>query len=382
MILPSDSSEHARFLRELASRTVPSFDFFLFSLLAGICLAAALLLDSPALVFLAALLAPFMAPVIGISLGTITGTVRFILQSLGSLSIGSLIVFLSGMVAGWAVHLLPQHIYQQAALHSHFTWPDFIVLGVGVGLTAFLIVRSPNQKPLVTSVAIAYEIYLPAGVAGFGLSGGITGMWQNSLGLFFTHLVWAALIGALMLGLLGMRPLNAAGYLLGAVYALIGLAAVAVVYSTQVSAPLIPAQPVGVVITASMEPQRQSSTPNPVSSSTPLPTNSQAPATITPTSTTTNTLVPTRTPTLTITPVPTPVWARISASEGNGALVREEPNYNAKVVSSLLNGTLVEVLPDVVNNGGVAWVHIRMVNDKQGWIVRSLLRTATPAPGW
>jgi uncharacterized protein YgiM (DUF1202 family) len=76
------------------------------------------------------------------------------------------------------------------------------------------------------------------------------------------------------------------------------------------------------------------------------------------------------------------VWARINASQGNGALVRAEPNYDAAVTATLLNGTLVEVLPEVVNNSGVAWVHIRMTNNKEGWIVRTLLRTATPAPGW
>ncbi len=381
MILPSDTSDQARFLRELASRTVPSFDFFLFSLLAGVCLAIALLLDSPALVFLAALLAPFMAPMVGISLGTTIGSLRFIFSSFGSLSIGSLIVFLCGMVAGWAVHLLPQRIYQQAVLHSQFTWPDFIVLGLGAGLTAFLIVRSPNQKPLVTSVAIAYELYLPAGVAGFGLTGGIAGMWQNGAALFFTYLIWAALVGVLVFGLQGLYPRNATGYLLGAGYVLAGLAAVALLYSAQINAPAAPAQANTGGNVAGVDVQRPTSTPVPVSSPTPLPT-IQETATITPTATTTRTLVPTRTPTLTITPAPTPVWARINADQGNGALVRAEPNYNAKVVSSLLNGTVVEVLPDVTNNTGVAWVHIRMANGKEGWIVRTLLRTATPAPGW
>ena len=112
------------------------------------------------------------------------------------------------VIARWAVHLLPPRTYQQALLHSYFTWPDFIVLVLGAGLTAYLIVRSPNQKPLVTSVAIAYELYLPAGVAGFGLSSGINGIWQNSAALFFTHLVWAAFIGAVALGLVGLRPIT------------------------------------------------------------------------------------------------------------------------------------------------------------------------------
>src|SRR5512138_711867 len=88
-IVPPGSGEQAEFLIQLSERMVPSFDFFLFSLLAGLTLGLALLLDSPALVFLAALLAPFMAPALGISLGTIAGTLRFVMQSLGSLSIGS-----------------------------------------------------------------------------------------------------------------------------------------------------------------------------------------------------------------------------------------------------------------------------------------------------
>ncbi len=51
-------------------------------------------------------------------------------------------------------------------------------------------------------------------------------------------------------------------------------------------------------------------------------------------------------------------------------------------MQSLLNGSLVEVLNEVQTNGTVAWVRVRTVNGKEGWIVRSLLRTANPAPGW
>jgi hypothetical protein len=383
-LLPSDSSQRAVLLRELAHRVIPSFDFFLFSLLAGLCLGAALLLDSPALVFLAALLAPFMAPAVGISLGAIAGNFRFILQSLGSLSIGSLIVFLGGLMAGWAVHLLPQRVYEQALLHSRFTWPDFIVLVLGAGLTAYLIVRSPHQKPLVTSVAIAYELYLPAGVAGFGLSSGIGSLWVSSIGLFLTHLICVALIGVLALSLIGLRPLNAQGYVLGSSFLLAGLAAVVLIVTLQPPAPVPANSQNPSANTAGVEIQRSTPTPGVEPSPSPSPTANLPTATVTisPTPTRTRTLVPTNTPTVTITPVPTPVWARISAIGGDGALVRAEANYDSSVVYSLLNGTLVEVLPDVVNNSGTAWVHIRTVNGKEGWIVRTLLRTATPAPGW
>lgn len=380
MLPPQNEGERAAFLRELAYQTVPSFDFFLFSLLSGLVLGVALLVDAPALFVLAALLAPFMAPALGISLGTVTGAMRFTLQSLGSLGIGSLIVFLCGAVAGWAANLLPARAYQQAAFHSHFTWPDFAVLLVGAALTTLLLVRAPHQKPLVSSVALAYGLYLPVGAAGFGMSSGISGLWPDGLGLFLIHLIWAVVAGIIVLALLGLRPSAAPGYLASAVYAVVGLVALGLVLlHPQAALPgIFFPRPAG--ISAGSVTRQPDSTASP----TPLLTASTAltRSNPTPSKTPTRTLVPTRTPTITYTPVPTPVWARINASQGDGALIREKPNYNATVVSSALNGTLVEVLPDVIDSEGVAWVHIRLTNGKEGWVVRGLLRTATPAPNW
>lgn len=374
MLVPPGSSERADFLRDLAYRTEPSFDFFVFSLLAGLTLGAALLLDSPGLVVLAALLSPFMAPVVGISLGTITGSLQFVLQSFGSLGVGSLIVFLCGAVAGWAVNLLPIHVYQQAVYHSHFIWPDFFVVALGAVLTSYLLVRSPNQRPLVTSVAIAYGLYLPVGTAGFGITSGLAGLWPDALWLFVINLVWAVLVGTLVLGFLGLRPLNALGYLLGLVYLMAGVALMAAFYRPLA---VLPMQAVATVIPSpSLSAAGQPPTPMP----TPILSASPSPAadTLTPTITPTHTLVPTGTPTLTITPQPTPVWARIAVQGSDGALIRVKPSYTAEVVTSIINGTIVQVFPDEASAEGSTWVHIRTTNDKEGWIVRSLLRTATP----
>jgi hypothetical protein len=380
-ILPQDLSERGELLREIARRVVPSFDFFLFSLLSGLALGIAMLLDAPALFMLAALLSPFMAPVMGICVGTVAGTGRFILQSLGSLGIGSLIVFLCGAASGWAVTLLPEREYLQAAQYSHFNVPFFVVLVVGAALTCYLMVRAPLSKPLVSSVAIAYGLYLPVGAAGFGLTSGIAGLWPDGLALFLIHLAWAAFIGILILALLGLRPINPSGSLLGAAY---GLAGVALLFLAAGGLPQFNLPRNG-ALPAVFGKTSAEATPTPPAASTPIPPSTPtAPptssATLAPTPT--RSLVPTRTATITITPAPTPVWARINASQGGGALVREEPKYTGTVVQSVLNDTLVEVLPDVTNSEGVAWVHIRLINGKEGWVVRSLLRTATPAPNW
>jgi uncharacterized protein YgiM (DUF1202 family) len=88
------------------------------------------------------------------------------------------------------------------------------------------------------------------------------------------------------------------------------------------------------------------------------------------------------TPTITLTPLPTPVWAQIQASEGNGANIRSEPNFSASIVRTVLNGTLIQVLPDTVETDGNTWVLIRLEDSTEGWIIRDLILSATPAPGW
>jgi uncharacterized membrane protein len=387
-LVPPGLSERASLLNELSSRVIPSIDFFLFSLLSGLVLGLAFLFDSPALVFLAALLAPFMSPVIGASLGTIAGAPRFWLQSLASILIGSLMVFLCTMLAGWAVLFLPESFPMQgiqAALHSRFTWENFIVLALGAGITTYLMVRSPQQKPLVASVAIAYSLYLPIGAAGFGVGSGIEGLWPHGLGLFLIHLVWSILISGLILVILGLRPLNSTGYILGFTYLFIGLSAVVI---AQLTWPASARSWGSVLLTPSPSPAAPTLSPTsavPSATQAAGPTSTTAAPTDTPepptaTSTPTRTLIPSRTPTLTMSPAPTPVWAKVNAREGNGILVRSEPSFASGVVQSLLNETLVEVLPEVITSEGVTWIKIRTVNGNEGWVVRSLLITATPAP--
>lgn len=377
VIVSPDAGERAELLAELSRKAVPSFEFFLYSLLSGLLVGLAFLLDAPALVFLAALLAPFMAPIIGVSLGTVSGAFSFFLQSTGSLAIGSLMVFLGSLAGGWVVQFMPDQVFQQAQLQSQFTWASFLVLILGAGIATYQMVRSPEQKPVAASVAIAYGLYLPLGAAGFGLSSGTVGPWPDGLILYIVHLLWACLVSILVLAAMGLRPHNAVGYFLATSCAVIAALAIAAVQIAAWPPEIAVVTPTSTQ-TAETTPAQVSPSPTLTASLTATPTNTPVPDTATPTPT--RTLVPSRTPTKTLSPVPTPVWARIFTDVGNGALIREEPDYNAVIVQSLLNGSLVEVLPDRSISGNSTWVRVRTIEGNEGWIVQSLLRTATPVP--
>jgi len=379
MLVPTGRTERAAYLNEIAKRLIPTADFFVFSLLAGLVLGAALLFDNPAIYVLAALLAPFMAPVVGLGFSASVSSIRFFFQSLGSLLLGSGIVFLCGILSGWVSRLFNNLTTQQALYHTRFTVPDFILLTIGAALAIYLTVRVPKQRSLVASVALAYEIYLPVGVAGFGLTSKVSGLFPEALKVAGVHLFWVLLVGAIVLMILKLRPFTFFGFLLTAaligagIYALVVTSALGSAVERQIApfatrTPKTPTQDSGLIFLSTA-----TRTPLPPSSPTDTPQ---------PLVTATNTLMPSPTATVTITPKPTPVWAQVFTTIANGVRVRKEPGFNGEIIAYLLNNQLVQVLDDTRSMDGNIWAHVILEDGREGWIVRNLLITATPVPNW
>jgi uncharacterized membrane protein len=366
VITAMTADEKASYIDEVASKAAPSFDFFLFSLLAGAILGFALLIDSPYLLLLGALLSPLMTPLVGIGLGTVLGSGRHFGRSLGGFAIGSFLVLLVGAVAGLASRLF-EPAAVQAQIHTQLAIPPFIVLGIGAALTAATLVKE-RFNPSIPSAALAYGLYVPLSAAGFGLGSGIEHLWPDGLVLYVIHLAWATLLAAITLGVMGFRPYTLFGYSIGGVIALIGIilaigfGGAGIVATSQVTLP---------TATPSITP---SITPTTTQTATPVPPT----ASFTPSKTPTITLTPTITPT----PSATPVEALVRVQEGfTGAVLRDAPDGN--IISTLFNDSLVILLGE--RDAGEAsrlWVKVLdLENNVEGWVLQSLLITATPDSG-
>jgi hypothetical protein len=369
LLAPLEADERAVFLDEVAHRASPSFDFFLFSLLAGAVISVGLLLDSFALLLLGVLIAPVMAPAIGLALGTVTGSVRHFSRSLAGLLIGCVLVFLAGALAGYASDAWRFGDLDQAYLHAQVTWENFLVLAVGAVLTTAMMVQIEGKdnwpgRAAVPSVALAYGLYLPLATAGLGLTSGVPHLWPDGLVVFAVHLAWGALLGAVTLALMGFRPLTLFGYTLSAAVALLGVIL------------LIGIGGAGAMFGAQMGLPTQIPTDTP----TITPTSTRTPTPVPPTATLTPTLTltPTRTPTITPSLTPTPLIAVVEAPTGGGVLLRSEPG--GAVVSTLANLNLVTILPESQELDGALWVRVRTETGTEGWVLLSLLVTATPGP--
>ncbi len=241
-----------------------------------------------------------------------------------------------------------------------------MVLTIGAVLLVISFVRS-EDKPVLPSIMLTYELYLPLSAAGFGLGIGSGRAWPDGALVFLVHLSLATLAGMITLAILRFRPVRAAGIPLTGLVLLLTLAGVIVL--TGLGSYLIPGLP----------------TPPPTATATvalPPATPEPPTATATPPPTATPTLPrlePTPTSSSTPTLQPTPVYARINSAIGGGAVIRSEPG-SGSVINSLLNDTLVEVLPETQQVNNVVWVRIRTANGIEGWILQAVLVTATPAP--
>jgi|LGVF01.1.fsa_nt_gb uncharacterized membrane protein len=379
-LVPEDLIAVAEDIESLAHSTIPSFDFFLFSLLAAAIITASILADSPALLVLGALAAPPLTPFIGISLGTATGSLKFFGQRFIGSMVASGFIFLVGILGGYATFVLKTPSVQFLIYNARVSWTHLVLLIAGT-IFSVISIKRQQQIPLIPSVALAYELYVPLAIAGFGFGSGQPHLWPDGLVVFGVHLAVLAITGTIVFMLLGIKPLNFIGYTLGSVITilgivmLIGLSSAGAVVGGKIAMPTL--------------------VPTATQTSTPIPptftlTETPIPPTITPSPTIpTATATPLPTATSTVTPKPTQFYAEIAVSEEYlGALIRSEPNFQSQVLTSLVNGTVIEIInpSPSYDEQGRSWLNIRFFNEdgeeQDGWIIEHLLLVSTPQPDW
>ena len=206
--------------------------------------------------------------------------------------------------------------------------------------------------------------------------------------MFLAHFAWATFFAILTLFFLRFYPINFSGISLTAVTLIVIITAMVFLTNfddwmkirTGLATPP-PAPTAAATSTLALAPSAAPSATAPATVFIGVPT--QTPSR-TPRPTSPSTLPPTETPTSTITAEPTPIIAQIRAAEGGGAWIREQPG--GKILSILANGATVTIVPnDFQDLNGVIWVHVfAVINDVrvEGWMIQSLLVTATPIADW
>jgi hypothetical protein len=421
-MFPTDAEGQAALIYDLSRRAYPSFELFVFSLVCGAIMGLGFLLDSQAVLLLGILITPLMTPWVGFLLAILTGSPRFLFETLMALFVSAVIVFLGGLLTGFAARLFLPITLSNVFIHARLWIPELAVLAIGAITLVASFARS-EEKPFLPSVIIAYAFYLPINAGGFGLGSGVPGIWPQGILVFAVHFALASVLGLLTLFAIKLRP-TAQGILFSGVTFLLFVGILVVLMGSGFPAPTqVAAATSTPTATLTVEPSPTPSlTSSPTVTRTSSPTPSKTPTisltasvtptvgtvTITTTATVTSTATETATASATVTnsPSPTPstptatvpvtpsstltatsepqlISGKINASEGGGANLRQTPN--GKYLMTLDNGTLVDIYPDFKQVNGVAWSHVIVTRNGQrieGWLLESVVSYSTPIPNF
>ena len=209
--MPSLSvAERGEVYRSVRRGARPDADFYVMISLAATIAAMGLMLNSPAVIIGAMLVAPLMSAIVGLGLGVVQGDLRLLRLAVGATIRGMLLAIAVGALAGLAGVLtglvIPDEVPNSEILGR--INPNLLDLGVALAsgaAGAYALCRRDVSASL-PGVAIAAALVPPLSAVGIGLAlqdGPIAG---GALLLFFTNLIAISAAGGLVFLWLGFRP--------------------------------------------------------------------------------------------------------------------------------------------------------------------------------
>lgn len=205
-LFPTLSTEEQLEVREeLIDDAQPGSDYFMLIVLSSIIAALGLLLNSPAVVIGAMLVAPLMSPILGFSLGIVLGEIRLIRTSLESVFKGVMASIIVAILVGLISPL--KEMTPEIMARTQPTLLDLFI-ALASGMAGAYAVSRKDVSAALPGVAIAAALAPPLSVVGLGFAIGNVQAAGGALLLFITNLITISLAGVITFSLLGIHPLN------------------------------------------------------------------------------------------------------------------------------------------------------------------------------
>ena len=356
-------SERRGFLFALTNRVKCTTEYHTWLLGSSAILLFALIFNSPLLLVIATLTAPFLGPVMTPALAAATPSWSRFGRAMANLLITLLVYF----AAGWLAGMIPSPNGYLALPHIHLlrsTWLEWLVVLGASALTTWFFLRSDEPARL-SSALMTYLIFFPAALAGMLYQNSMDQAWMAAALIVLARLGAALLISLFVYWANGMVPVKLHGWLIAAATILMALVAIGAYSASKLmltDAPTTPPMAETPIQSLSASPTALPASPTPI------------PPTATPIRTSTQTRTPTEAPT----PAVTPVSARVIAP--NGVIVRWQPDSKADVLTYIDQNGEVSLLGEQQVVGTAVWEKVIIGDGEIGWIMGRYLVTATPKP--
>ncbi|MBN1991424.1 MAG: TIGR00341 family protein [Anaerolineae bacterium] len=203
LIPPLSAEERTEVYKQVRRAARPKIDFFIMIALAAGIAALGLLVNSPAVIIGAMLVAPLMAAIIGLGLGMIQADAKLLRLSASATLRGVLLAIGMGLLLGLILpgtDLTPEILSRGR--------PSLFDLGVALvsGLAGAYALCRKDMSSSLPGVAIAAALVPPLATIGIGLSLGDLKIAQGALVLFLTNLIAISAASGLIFFLVGFRP--------------------------------------------------------------------------------------------------------------------------------------------------------------------------------
>lgn len=196
-------------LNDLIESASPGVDFFVLIILSCIIATFGLIIDSPAVIIGAMLVAPLMSPILGLSMASISGLSHFLKRSMTAVLAGVGAAVVLSALLSFVAYRLP---YGPLANISNEvlarTSPSLIDLGIALagGSAAAYALAHPRLSAALPGVAIATALMPPICTIGIGISFLNPSIILGATLLFATNLVSISFAGSITFAMMGFGP--------------------------------------------------------------------------------------------------------------------------------------------------------------------------------
>ncbi len=201
LVHPVGSEDRELLIQEISASASPSFDFFLLVVLSCSIATLGLIINSPAVIIGAMLLAPLMSPIICIGLASINGDEKLIKSSAYALLIGAglaiVLSFLMTLINRFLPFVTLQELSAEVIARTRPS-PIDLLIALSGGLAAAYALTRPNLSATLPGVAIATALMPPLCTIGIGIA---LNRWDVAGGatlLFVTNAITIAFASALV----------------------------------------------------------------------------------------------------------------------------------------------------------------------------------------
>jgi len=211
IVPPVSQKQRAEVQVRLRDDSSPDFDFFLLVLLSSVIATLGLLINSPATIIGAMLVAPLMSPIIGLGMGSIRGDDKLLRDAASALLRGAFLsILISTLLTLWNIYM-PFIDLRSSALPAEVmtrTQPSPIDLAIALagGLAAAFALAMPNISAALPGVAIATALMPPLCTIGIGIAFARWDVAGGAFLLFITNSVTIAFAAMLVFVALGFSP--------------------------------------------------------------------------------------------------------------------------------------------------------------------------------